>query len=67
MRSGKDWILMLLPCLFLSSEVFDEDWIRRLANQDHSCPLCVQCFDFEFNLKTNVLTWVRDGLEPKQQ
>ena len=45
-RSGKDWALMLLPCLILSPEVFDEDWIRRLPNQDHRCPLCVQCVGF---------------------
>ena len=47
MRLGKDWILMLLPCLFLSPEVFNEDWIQRLANQVHSCPLCVQCVGFQ--------------------
>ena len=52
MRSGKDWALMLLPCLILSPEVFDKDWIRRLAIQDHRCPLCVQCVGFLINLKT---------------
>ena len=45
MHLGKDWTLMLQPCLILSLEVF-EDWFRRLANQDHSCPLCVQCIGF---------------------
>ena len=42
MRSGKDWTLMLQPYLFLFLKVFDEDWIRRLANQDHHRPLRVQ-------------------------
>ena len=46
MHLGKDWALMLLPCLILSPKVFDEDWIRRLPNQDHRCPLCVQCVGF---------------------
>ena len=41
MRSGKDWTLMLQSYVILSLEVFDEDWIQRLANHDHCCSLCV--------------------------
>ena len=42
-RSSKDWTLMLQSYLILSLEVFNEDWIRRLPNQDHCRPLYVQC------------------------
>ena len=50
--------------LILSFEVFDEDCIRRLANQPLIRILTVHCvcsvLDFEFNLKTyNVLTWLQ--------
>ena len=58
MRSGKDQTLMQQPYLMLSLwnslEVFDEDWIQKLANQpeDHCLPLCVLCVGFQINLKT---------------
>ena len=49
MRSGKDWALMLLPCLILSPKVigFKGLLIRIIAVH------CVcSVLDFEFNIKT---------------
>ena len=59
---------MLQSYLILSLEAFDEDWIRRLPNQDNRRLLVSSVLDFEFNLETlNVLTWVRDRWERTQQ
>ena len=38
--------------LILLLELLHEDWSQRLLNQGHHSPLCVQCIDFEFIIKT---------------